>query len=426
MKVDIENLQGHFKKVTIEMPADRVAKHADEYYKRLQKDVELKGFRKGKAPLDMVRSLYADSAQQRIARELVELGFRDAVAQHSLAPVNTPDINVETFSELSGLKFTATFENTPPVILKNYTSFKAEKKEAVVPDADIEKTIQSIQSQMSSLEDMPADTVVGTHDVVQMDYEGSEAGKPVLEATDKNALFELGAGYLAPDFEKNVVGLKAGDTKNFSVKFPEAKTEEEQTPVAGKTIDFSIKVLGVKKKILPELNDAFAAKVGPFKSLTELKARIAEDMKREQEQKLRREQLDKAVEWLIQENPVEAPETMIAGQMEQLAVDAGMQLQRMGLDEKAIEERLKGWGDQMTERATKQVKASLLLSSIAEKENIKASDDDVRNEISKMAMQARKSPKDVWEDLQKKGLVYGLVRQITELKALDFVVDKAS
>lgn len=426
MKVEIENLNGHFKQLTIEIPAETVAAHSDEHFKKIQKDVELKGFRKGKAPLNMVREMYGDSAKQRIARELVERHFQQAVQSHSFSPVNAPEINVEAFSELSGLKFTAKFENTPPVELKKYLGFKKDKLDATVNADDIKKTLDSIRAQMATYETLPEGTGVEKGQFIELDYEASEAGAPVEAASEKNAFFEIGNGTLTADFEKNVMGMKAGDSKNFTVKFPVATTPEETTPVSGKTLDFSVKVHAVKKRILPDLSDEMAQKIGPFETLAALTTRIEEDMKKEKEQKYRREQLEKIVTWLISENPVDAPETMVSQQMEQLAIEAGMQLQQMGLDEKAIEERLKTWGNEMTERAHRQVKASLLLSNIAKQENIKASDDDIRQEITRISVQSRKSPKEVFEELQERGMLLGLVRQLTELKALDFVLEKAT
>jgi trigger factor len=424
MKVEIENTRGHFKKLTIEVPADSVATHSLEHYKRIQREVELKGFRKGKAPLDLVRTAYADSAAPRITRELVELHFGNAVREHKLNPVSTPDIEILNFSELSGMKFTATFENTPPVELKDYTGFKGDAFTGEVTADEVETTVKNVAGQMATLEPLPADAVIADGVVVDLDYEATEGGQPFPQASDKDASFEIGTGNLIADFEKNILGAKAGEERKFTVTFPAAASEAEATPVSGKTLDFTVQVKGLKKKILPELNDDFAKKIGPFEGIAALRTRIQDDLLNEKQQRHKRDNMEKAVTWLIEQNPVDAPETMVTHQLEQLAVDAGMQLQQMGLDEKSIEERLKNWGPEMQERAVRQVKASLLLSNVAEKENIKASEEEIRDEINKLAMQSRKNPQQVLEDLRERGLLYGLIRQITELKALNFVAER--
>lgn len=425
MKIEIENLQGHYKKVTIELPAERYLQRSDVIAGDIRKDVELKGFRKGKAPIPMVREMYGDTIRNRVTRELVEESLGEALQQNSLSPASTPEIQVESASEIGGLKFIATFENTPPVELKNYKGFQAASLPTTVADDEVEKAIGHLQAQLGKLEPLPDGTPVEKGLFLQIDHDASEAGAAFEAATDKNAVFEFGAGSLTPEFEKNLAGAKAGDVKKFTVKFPEPKTEEERTPASGRTLDFEVKVHKVMKRDLPALDDAFAKQLGNFESLSALKSKLREDIQADKERKNRSDAREKAIDWLISQNPVDVPETMVARQMEQLAVEAGMQLQRMGLDEKAIEARLKDWGEDMSNRAQRQVKASLVLSGIARKEEIKASEDDIRKEIQAMAVQMRKSPKDIWEEIQSKGWLGGLVRQITELKALDYVVTQA-
>jgi FKBP-type peptidyl-prolyl cis-trans isomerase (trigger factor) len=128
---------------------------------------------------------------------------------------------------------------------------------------------------------------------------------------------------------------------------------------------------------------------------------------------------------LLETNPVEAPAVLVNQQLEQLAMDAGMQLGQMGLDQTQIEARLKQWSPSMEEKAQKQVKLSLLLGAISKAESIKATDDDLRQEITRIAMQTRKAPKDVLEDFQKRGVIAGLARQVTEMKTLKWIVDEA-
>jgi trigger factor len=258
-----------------------------------------------------------------------------------------------------------------------------------------------------------------------MDYKASEAGTPVPEATENDAIIEIGTGALHPEFEKNILGMKTGESKTFTVKFPMPEKEEERLPVSGRTLDFDVSMKDIRQKKRPELTDELAAQVGPFKNVEELKSRVEQDLKNQKETQQKRDLQEQVLTWLIENNPVETPETLVNRQMEQLAVDAGMQLSQMGLDEKAIEERLKGWGDQMHERATRQIKASLLLGAIAKKENIQAADEDIRQEIARIAVQSNRSPKDVLEDLQKRGLIGGLIKQVTEIKALDWVLEKA-
>ena len=426
MKVEIENLQGHHKKLTIEIPADHVTAHLEDHFRDIQKNVELKGFRKGKAPLEMIKKLYADSAANRVTQEIVEDHLRQALTEHSLSPITMPQVDAPVLMHNVPFKFTATFEASPPVELSDYTSLKLQRPAVTVAEDEITNTIQNIQDQVAKFEAVPEGTTADKNLVAQLDYEATEAGKAVPEATENGATVELGSGTLTPDFEKNIFGMKIGDKKNFSVKFPMPDKEEEKTPVSGRTLDFSVTLKDLRSKVRPELTDDFAKSVGPFQGLADLKARIEEDLKKQKDTNNTRELQEKAIDWLLEKNKLEAPETLVNQQMEQLAIDAGMQLSQMGLDEKAIEERLKNWGDQMLERATRQIKISMLLGAISKKESIQANDDDVREEITRIAVQSKRNPKDVLEDLQKRGLVGGLVRQVTEMKTLNWVLHKAT
>ncbi len=426
MKVEVENLSGHFKKLKFEIPAEKVTQSVDGYYKNLQKEVQVKGFRKGKAPLNMVKEMYKDSATSSIIREIVEAHLPEGIRSNAFAPLSVPQIDVESLSENAPFKFSATFENTPPVELKDYTSLKEKKPEVVVEAKELESTLENIRGQMARFESLETGTPLAVGQVALLDYEARDlAGEVVAAATEKDSFLEIGSGNLHPEFEKNVLGMTVGETKNFSVSFPEAATEEEKTPVSGKTLAFVTTLKDLRRKILPDFTEEVVQQMG-FPSVEELKKRAEADIRSHKEQQVRRELQEKVINWLIEKNPVDIPETMMGSQMEQLAMDAGMQLAKMGLDQKAIEDRLKTWAPEMQERATKQVRASLLLGAISKKENIQATDEDIRQEIVRMAQANKQKPQQVWEDLREKQLLQGLFRQLTELKALDWVVDRVS
>jgi len=425
MKVEVENLSGHFKKVKIEVPPEKVNGHIQDYYKNLQKEVTLRGFRKGKAPMAMVKEAYADTATSKIMREIVESHLSDALREHSFLPISVPQIDVERLVESAPFVFTAIFENTPPVELKEYSGFKAPKFDVTLCEDEIEKTLENIRGQMAKFEAAIPGTPLEIGHIAQLDYEGTNlAGEVVPEASEKDSFVEIGSGVLFKDFEQQILGMKVGESRSFSVSFPEAKGDDDHTPVSGKTLSFKADLKDLRTKSLPAWNDEMVKSIGPFQNFDELKMRVVDDLRQHKEQQHKRDLQEQVVNWLIEKNPVDVPETMMNSQLEQLAVDAGIQLSKMGLDEKAIEERLKEWGSEMQERASRQVKASLLLSAISRKENIQADDEDIRQKILRMAQNGGRSPKQVWEELQQRGLVDGLVRQLTELKALDWVTER--
>jgi trigger factor len=425
MKVEIENLEGHKKKLIIEVPAENVDEHFDGYYKDVQKSVELKGFRKGKAPITLVKQLYRDSAAPKILQTIVEGHLWNAMKNHSLNPITMPEIDVEVLKENSPFKFTAIFENTPPVNLNDYKSKKIAETPIEVSEDEVNKAVENIRTQLAELKDLPAETELKLGHVANMDFEALEAGVLVNEASEKDAQLELGNQTLTPEFEKNVLGMKINETKSFTIKFPLPEKEEDRTPVSGRTLDFTVTLKSLKEKILPEINDEFAKKLGPFENLEKLKEVLIREIKTEKSNRARSEATETLASWLLEQNPVEAPAVLVSQQLEQLAMDAGMQLGQMGLNQEAIENRLKQWTTSMETKAQNQVKLSLLLSAISKAENIKAQEDDLRQEITRIASQTKRAPQEVLDDLQKRGVMNGLVRQVTEMKTLKWIVDEA-
>jgi len=426
MKVEIENLTGYFKKISVEVPADIVSRKIETHFKGIQSQATLKGFRKGKAPMALVRETYGPKESSRITSDIINEYLNKALVEHSLSPVANPEINVEkAVLEGAPLNFTAKFENLPPIELKDYKSFKATAPEVKIDESEVAETLKNIQQQMTRLEKIE-DGVLENGLVAQMDYEGTENGTRVESTCQLDAYIEPGTGQIIEDFDKAILGLKKGDSKEFDASFP-SKPEKGQDPhpLAGKTIHFKITIKDIFKKDVPALDDAFAKKVGPFEGLENLKERVREDVKNQKTEAGRRDVQEKAIEWLIQTNPLAAPETLVNQQIQNLAIEAGMQLQNMGLPQEEIETRLKEWGEEMTTRAQTQVKASLLLGAIAREEKIQVNDEDIRKELGRMATQMRKNPQDLVKDMQEKNMIPGFMRQIQELKALEWLLDNS-
>jgi trigger factor len=425
MKVEIENLNGNFKKIVVEVPTDVVDGQIDKHLKSIQRDVALKGFRKGKAPLDLVREVYGETEAPRITRQIVEEALNKAIVENAFSPVASPNVDVGAVKKGTPLKFTATFEHLPPVEVKTYTGFKATKPSFETDAGELDDALKNIQRQMTRLQKTDEGTSLEKGMVLQADYEATEAGVKVAEASQENAFIEPGSGQLFAEFEDKLTGVKAGEEKTFTTKFPAKTPAGEDHPFAGRTFEFTVKAKTVFKKDVPAIDDALAAKAGPFKALSELQDRLKGEISRQKEDQWKRETQEKIIDWLIEKNPVQAPETLVNQQIQNLAIEAGMQLQQMGLDQTAIEERLKEWGEEMTTRGESQVKASLLLSAVARQEKIQVTDEDIRKEIGRMANQMRQDPQEIVKNLQEKNMIPGFMRQVQELKALDWILEKS-
>ncbi|MBP7843776.1 MAG: trigger factor [Proteobacteria bacterium] len=421
MKHEVENLDGHFKKISIEIPVDSVKAEFEKTYRDIQKEAELKGFRKGKAPLSVIVKTYSGMAQDHVARNLVEKFLPEALKENSLQPAHSPRVDFLPVKDSDSFKFTAQFENMPPVNMKNYQGFASKKPTSVdVSEEEISTTLSHIQERLSTFEDAPETEIIGTTSFARIKIKASEAGIDVPDVGGDSLFINAAENYFGKEFCKNIAGLKKGDTKSFTVKY-----EESHQAFPNKTYDFDVEILAVVSRKTPEWTEENLKKIGPFETLESLKTRVTDDLKKEKETRLKNDIKEEFIDWLISENPVDAPQTLVNQQVEYLATEAARNLSQMALPQDQIEQRLKEWQSEMETRALRQVKASLLLSEIASKENIQASQEDIRDEIVRYAMQEQRKPQELLEELRSKGMLPGLAKQLTELKTLDVFAGKA-
>lgn len=420
MKHEVENLNGHFKKLSVEIPAESVQQEYERTYREIQKHVEMKGFRKGKVPLNIIQQNYADTATNEVSKALVQRFLSQALKAAELQPVAMPEIDFAPPKVDGSFSFTASFENMPPVELKDYASFKAKSEEVKVTEEDITKAIDHIRDRMASFSECDEGATIKDGSVARINHEASEAGKDLKEASGKESIFEIGRALLGEEFDNELKGLKKGEEKSFTIKY------KDDSPVFhGRTIDYKVTVSSIMEKKLPELNDELAKKVGPFENFDALKKRIEAELETEKKAQQVNKVKEDYVEWLISTNPVEVSETLLNNQIQYLASEAAENLSRMGMEQKQIEEKLKEWQDDMHKRSERQVKASMLLGAIAEKENIQAGEEEVRNEIVRVAQQTGRQPQQVFDEISERGVLPSLVKQLTELKTLETLARKA-
>jgi trigger factor len=421
MKHEVENLDGHFKKVSVEIPVEFVKEEFQRTFRDIQKEAQLKGFRKGKAPLAVIQKNYGDVAQDHVARNLVERFLPEALKERSLQPAHSPKIDFLPVRDSEAFRFTASFESMPPIELKNYQNFASKKASPVeVSGEEIDTTLNHIRERLATFEDAGEAEAVNSSSFVRLNIKATEAGQAVSDASADNLFINASENYYGKEFSQALEGLKKGDKKSFTCSY------DASAPLfANRTLDFDVEVVALQKKSTPEWTEENVKKVGPFDNLDALKTRVQDDLRKEKENRLLTEVKEEFVDWLLEENKVEAPQTLVNQQIEYLATEAARNLSQMGLAQENIEEKLKEWQAEMETRANRQVKASLLLSEIAAKENIQASQEEIRDEIVRYAMQVQRKPQDLLEELRSNGMLPGLVKQLTELKTLDVFAGKA-
>lgn len=351
-------------------------------------DVKVPGFRAGKAPANLIEKnidqrVFMDEFMEHALNEL----YRRAVEQESLRPVGQPNIELKKFVPYTDIEFEATQDVIGQVSLPNYKAIKLAKKPVTVSAADVNEVIASLRGRMA--DKVESDKPAENGDEVVIDFAGAtEQGEPVAGADGKGYPLVLGSKTFIPGFEENLVGLKKGDEKEFSVTFPK---DYGVSALQNKKVVFKVSVAKVNKLSEPKVDDEFAAKVGPFKNVAEMKADIKKQISSERSWQAERDYESELVKKIADKSTVEIPKTLVDEQIGRLEEEEKRNLAYRG---QTWQEHLKSEGvseeehrERQRPEAEERVKAGLVLSEISEKENIDITPEELENRLAELRQQ---------------------------------------
>lgn len=382
-----EKQEGNKGILTFEVPAEEFDQALDQAFKKVVKDVQLPGFRKGRIPRGLfeqrfgVESLYQDAVDIVLPE-----AYSKAVDETDIFPIVQPSVDIEQIEKGKTLIFTAEVEVKPEVTLGEYKGLEVEEETVEVTDEDLEQELKNLQEQHAELV-VKEEGEIAEGDTVVIDFEGFTDGEAFEGGKGENQNLEIGSGQFIPGFEEKLVGKKPGEDTEIDVTFPEEYHSEE---LAGKEATFKVKIHEVKTKELPELDDEFAKDVDDeVETLDELKAKKKEQMLEERKQAADTAKRESLIEKASDNVEVDIPDAMVETELEQMLAEFEQNLQMQGMtlemyaqfsgqDEDALKE-------QMKEDAAKRVKTSLTLEAIANAENLEATEEEVNEEIDKMA-----------------------------------------
>ncbi len=365
--------------LTITATADDLTPLKERTVKRLGKNVRVPGFREGKAPLVVI--------EKHLSPEVLEAEFLDeaagqlyvqALEQERLRPVDQPKVTLQKFVPFDQLEFAAEVEVVGDIELADYKKIKKTKKQVKVSAKDIDEVIDSLKKRAAEKKDVDRASKEG--DQVWIDFSGKDdKGEPVKGADGKDYPLLLGSNTFIPGFEPNLVGLKAGEEKTFTIPFPK---DYGIKALRGKKVTFEAKVTKVQEVIEPKLDDEFAAKVGPFKSVDELKEDIKNQLLHERQHEADRELENEIIKEIIAKSKVALPQALIDEQVERLLQEARQNLMYRG---QTFEEMLEAEGftdesyrkEVLIPRAEERVKGGILLGEIAEQEKINVTPEEL-------------------------------------------------
>jgi len=417
-----EKLEGNSGVLTVEVSAEKVNEGLDEAFKKVVKQVNVPGFRKGKMPRPLFEKRFGiESLYEETINILLPEAYEEAIEETGIEPVDRPSIDVEQIEKGKNFIFKATVTVKPEVKLGEYKGLEVEALDTDVTDEDVNKELEALQTRHAELvvkEDSPAEN----GDTVVIDFEGFVNDVAFEGGKAENYSLELGSNSFIPGFEEQLVGTKAGEAKEVTVTFPE---EYHAADLAGQPAVFKVTVHEIKGKELPALDDEFAKDADDeVESLDELKEKIKTRLKDNKEHEAEHHLRDTLVEKAAANAEVEIPEAMINTEINRMMQEFEQRLQMQGMnmelyfqfsgqDEAALRE-------QMNEEAQKRVKFNLTLEAIAKAENLEASEEDVNAELEKMAQMYNMTVENIQAAL---GGTEGITSDLKLNKAVDFLVE---
>ena len=403
----------------ISVPVETVEGETERVVSSFQQRAKLPGFRPGKAPAGLVRKQFEGDIRQQVLENLVPKFLDQELQKQDLRIVGTPDISDVHFHRGEPLRFKAEFEIFPEIELKDYQHLETSYQDPHVTDEDVAKRLEEIRDQKADYSNVdPRPIADGDHAVVSIESL-SGAEQPVKQ---DEMMLHLGAEDTLPAFTENLRGMSPGDAKDFDVAYPQ---DYGQPKLAGRTIRFHVVVKGIRKKELPELNDEFAKDLGDFRTVDELRDRLRNDMAAQRQQEAQRAAKDKLVEKLVDAHDFPVPEAFIDRQVRNRIEQTLHSLAQEGIDASKIQLDWQKLKSSQRDKALREVKASLLLSKIAEREGINATRDEVDKEVEALARRQREPFAAVRLRFEKDGTLGRIASHIQTEKTLNYLFEHA-
>lgn len=422
MKVQIENTGPFEKKIFFEIPREVVSQEVESTYKALNRSVKLKGFRPGKIPRSILERYYKSQVENEVIAKLIEDSYGKAVEENNLFPVAPPSVVDRTFEPGKDFTYTVTVEVKPEVAVEGYLGLEVEKPAVRVTDEEVEARLKALQETHAQIKPMEADRPVQEKDLVIVDFEGSLEGKPLEGWRVKDHLVEVGSQTLVGGLDRQLVGLPLGQNREISLTLPDDYPRKE---LAGKNITVRVQVKELKEKILPALDDEFAKEVGDFQNLPELKDRLRKNLQEQKEAQATQAAKENLLDLLREKHPFAIPQSLIDRQVENIMARTEMRLARQGVKMDTAHPDHQKLRESLRPAAEKEVRSTLILENVAEKEKITVSDEEMDQKLEQLAAQMNQRVEAVKSYYRKRDRLEDLRAMIREEKTLDFLLGQA-
>lgn len=395
MKHTLKKISDTKVELTIKLNSDDLAAVRPLTLTRLAKEVKVPGFRAGKVPASVAeKNIDPSTLETQVLEDAINKYVIDAINTEDLRPLERPEVDIKSAVPKQSAEFTAEFEVLPEIKLGDYKKLKVTKEKLTVAQKDIDEVLERMRQGFAEKKEVKR--AAKLNDEVWIDFDGTDKdGKAVAGASGQDYPLKLGSGTFIPGFEEGLVGKKAGETFDLPLTFPKDYHHE---PLKGAKITFKVTVKKVTEVALPELNDEFAAKCGPFTSVADLKEDIKSELTAQKQREADDKLKDALVEQLVKTSTVPVPESLVHDQMHALEQDAAQNLMYRGMtveqymQQQGYKDRHEWLEAELREAAIRRVQSGLALSELTKAEGIEVSQDELNERLSAM-LEQYKDPK---------------------------------
>jgi trigger factor len=412
-------VEGCKHEIEISVPVDEIARETDRVVANIQQKVKLPGFRPGKVPTNLIRTKFAKEVREDVIENLLPKYFQKKMEEEDLQVVGRPSVKDVEFKEGEPLRFKAEFEVAPTIDLKEYRGVTVHYSEPEVTDEDIAKRLEEVRDQKAQFVNIdPRPAADGDYAVVSLD---SLSGVEKSIHQDDMQL-HVGDPETVAAFSDAVRGLSPEEEKEFEVAYPE---DYGQKNLAGKTVRFRMKVKMIRTKELPELNDEFARDLGDYQTLDDLREAIRRAIFQEREFLAQQKAKEELIDRLIETHEFPVPEAYVERQIESQVTQQFKELADRGIDPAKLQIDWAKLKEAQRPKAIHDVKGSLLIDKVAERESVNATNDEVDHEVQRIAKQEREPVAAMRKKLQKDGVLGRIAYRIRSEKTLNFLFEHA-
>jgi trigger factor len=404
----------------ITVPVEDVEAETGRAVAKVQQRAKLPGFRPGKAPPSIIRQHFAGDIRKQVLESLIPKYLHNRFEAEDLKVVGQPDITDVHLEAGEPLRFKAEFEVVPQVELQDYKGLTVKYHDPEITDEDVDKRIEELRhSKAEFVNEDPRPLQDGDFAVLSLESLSAVEGPPVKQ--DEMTL-EVGGGDTLEDFSEHLRGMNPGEEKEFEVRYPE---DYGQAKLAGKTVRFRVQVKGVRRKELPEINDEFAQDLGDYRTVPELREAVRKSLFAQRQFEAQQEAKNQLVDKLVDMHDFPVPETFVDQQIKNRTEQLVRALAEQGRDTKSLKLDWKKVKESQQDKALREVKASMLLARISEREAIAATRDEVDREVDRLARQQREPFAAVRLRFEKDGTLGRIASHIQTEKTLSFLFEHA-